>query len=121
VVALQNVPRRLVKVYSVSGNRRFFYPDPENLNGQSEDGNLSVVVQEDRLFNFDMVSPLRLMEVLNENVIGQDHAKKTLSVAVYTHHKRLLCNGIFTQDNVPDKEVIAEDLKDVKIEKSNIC
>jgi ATP-dependent Clp protease ATP-binding subunit ClpX len=95
-------------------------PDLPNSNGQCEDDNLSIVVQEDRLFNFNMVSPAKLMEVLNENVVGQDHAKKTLSVAVYNHYKRLLCDGIFAQDNTPHKEAISEDLKDVEIEKSNI-
>jgi ATP-dependent Clp protease ATP-binding subunit ClpX len=95
-------------------------PDLQNFSGQGEEGNLSVVVQEDRLFNFNMVSPSRLMEVLNENVVGQDHAKKTLSVAVYNHYKRLLCDGIFTQDGILHKEAVTEDLKDVEIEKSNI-
>jgi ATP-dependent Clp protease ATP-binding subunit ClpX len=95
-------------------------PDPQSFNGQSEEGNLSVVVQEDRLFNFNMVSPAKLMEVLNENVVGQDHAKKTLSVAVYNHYKRLLCDGVFTRDGIPHKEAVTEDLKDVEIEKSNI-
>ena len=33
--------------------------------------------------------PKELYEALNEYVIGQDLAKKTLSVAVYNHYKRL--------------------------------
>ncbi|MDJ0653535.1 MAG: ATP-dependent Clp protease ATP-binding subunit ClpX [Xanthomonadales bacterium] len=33
--------------------------------------------------------PREINEVLNEYVIGQDHAKKVLSVAVYNHYKRL--------------------------------
>ncbi|MDR2603273.1 MAG: ATP-dependent Clp protease ATP-binding subunit ClpX [Puniceicoccales bacterium] len=97
-----------------------FKPDLPNSNGQCENDNLSIVVQEDRLFNFNMVSPAKLMEVLNENVVGQDHAKKTLSVAVYNHYKRLLCDGIFTQGDTFPKEEVTDDLKDVEIEKSNI-
>ena len=33
--------------------------------------------------------PIEIYNVLNEHVIGQEHAKKTLSVAVYNHYKRL--------------------------------
>jgi ATP-dependent Clp protease ATP-binding subunit ClpX len=94
--------------------------DLSDSNGQSEEGDLSIVSREDKPFNFNMVSPVKLMEVLNENVVGQDHAKKTLSVAVYNHYKRLLCDGVFTKDSTPKKEAISEDLQDVEIEKSNI-
>ena len=34
--------------------------------------------------------PNELKAVLDQHVIGQDEAKKTLSVAVYNHYKRLL-------------------------------
>jgi len=34
-------------------------------------------------------TPRQLHDFLNEYVIGQDHAKKVLSVAVYNHYKRL--------------------------------
>lgn len=49
--------------------------------------------------------PIEIKEYLDEYVIGQDEAKKFLSVAVYNHYKRLM------QDNSKD---------DVEIEKSNI-
>ncbi|MCG3130995.1 MAG: ATP-dependent Clp protease ATP-binding subunit ClpX [Phycisphaerae bacterium] len=35
-------------------------------------------------------SPREIMTYLDEYVVGQDHAKKTLSVAVHNHYKRLL-------------------------------
>lgn len=35
-------------------------------------------------------TPRQLKEALDEHVIGQDHAKKVLSVAVHNHYKRLL-------------------------------
>ena len=35
------------------------------------------------------LTPKEIYEVLNEYIIGQEHAKKTLSVAVYNHYKRL--------------------------------
>ena len=34
-------------------------------------------------------SPKEIMEILNDYVIGQDEAKKSLSVAVYNHYKRV--------------------------------
>ena len=43
-------------------------------------------------------TPKELLDFLNEYVIGQDHAKKVLSVAVYNHYKRLqssyVSNGV---------------------------
>ncbi len=50
------------------------------------------------------LTPLRIKEHLDQYVIGQDEAKRTLSVAVYNHYKRL------NQDMVDD----------VEIEKSNL-
>lgn len=55
--------------------------------------------------NFELVKPIDLKKHLDEYVIGQDEAKKHLSVAVYNHYKRLM--------QVPSND-------DVKIEKSNI-
>ncbi len=37
-----------------------------------------------------LVTPIEINHILNEYVIGQDYAKKALSVAVYNHYKRLL-------------------------------
>jgi ATP-dependent Clp protease ATP-binding subunit ClpX len=34
-------------------------------------------------------TPRKLYEQLNQYVVGQDHAKKILSVAVYNHYKRI--------------------------------
>src|ERR1044071_5222833 len=50
-------------------------------------------------------SPREIMTQLNEYVIGQELAKRVLSVAVHSHYKRL---------------VAAEDDSDVEIDKSNI-
>ncbi len=53
----------------------------------------------------ELKKPKEIFDYLNQYVIGQDEAKKTLAVAVYNHYKRLL-----QQDNNDD----------VEIEKSNV-
>lgn len=52
-------------------------------------------------------TPKEIKSVLDEYVIGQDEAKKTLSVAVYNHYKR-----IYSEEEKDDDEV--------EIQKSNI-
>ncbi|WP_394018825.1 ATP-dependent Clp protease ATP-binding subunit ClpX [Anaerococcus cruorum] len=51
-------------------------------------------------------TPAEINDFLNEYVIGQDDAKKTLAVAVYNHYKRINANK--------------EDIDDVELNKSNI-
>lgn len=55
--------------------------------------------------NFKLIKPVDMKRHLDEFVIGQDEAKKVMSVAVYNHYKRLM------QKQTND---------DVVIEKSNI-
>ena len=55
---------------------------------------------------FRLLTPKELKEKLDEYVIGQDKAKKIISVAVYNHYKRL-----FRQAEIDD---------DTEIQKSNI-
>ena len=52
-----------------------------------------------------LLSPREIMTHLDEYVVGQEHAKRVLSVAVYNHYKRIQSN---------------EQLSDVELEKSNI-
>ncbi len=53
----------------------------------------------------DLPKPREIKEVLDQYVIGQEEAKKILSVAVYNHYKRIEHNNIG---------------KDVELQKSNI-
>lgn len=57
-------------------------------------------------FNKDDLKPREIFAFLNDYVIGQERAKRILSVAVYNHYKRI--NNLNEKDN------------DVEISKSNI-
>lgn len=51
----------------------------------------------------ELLKPKEIKTILDEYVIGQDHAKVTLSVAVYNHYKRAFSNDVsvdFAKSNV---------------------
>lgn len=54
----------------------------------------------------DIPKPTEILEILDEYVIGQKSAKKSLAVAVYNHYKRVNSNS---------------KIEDVELAKSNIC
>ncbi|MBO7708844.1 MAG: ATP-dependent Clp protease ATP-binding subunit ClpX [Lachnospiraceae bacterium] len=58
-------------------------------------------------FGINLLKPKEIKEFLDEYVIGQDDAKKTLSVAVYNHYKRIIQGKKIRQD-------------DIELQKSNI-
>ncbi|MBQ1546091.1 MAG: ATP-dependent Clp protease ATP-binding subunit ClpX [Clostridia bacterium] len=52
--------------------------------------------------DFNLIKPAQMKEYLDEYVVGQDEAKKTLCVAVYNHYKRLM-NARSSSDEIIDK------------------
>ena len=60
----------------------------------------------------EIPKPLEIREHLDSYVIGQEKAKKYLSVAVYNHYKRISFNSLPKKRN--------DSLSDVEIQKSNI-
>lgn len=66
--------------------------------------------------NFFMPSPKQLYNHLSDFVIGQEEAKKVLSVTVYNHFKRFLSNVYHATDDIKGYEKF----KDVTIDKSNM-
>ncbi len=65
---------------------------------------------------FRLIKPADIKKVLDDHVIGQDHAKKVLSVAVYNHYKRLN----YDAGSIRDAVTMPAEFNDVEVEKSNI-
>lgn len=68
---------------------------------------------------FKLIKPAEIRRSLDEYIIGQDYAKKVLSVAVYNHYKRLMAEAAVSKGGA-SKSDLPEEYKDVDIEKSNI-
>ena len=65
-----------------------------------------ILVEDDKIDTkqgFEIPKPSEIFSYLNDHIIGQDHAKKILSVSVYNHYKR-----------------VRNPSKDIEISKSNI-
>ncbi len=94
-----------------------------NLNdlfGQMQGQNKQQEKQEAPKFDMKEVpAPHRLKHKMDEYVVGQDHAKKVLAVAVYNHYKRLIEEErILEQDK--DQSRASDAHRPVEIEKSNV-
>lgn len=61
--------------------------------------------------NKHQLKPVDIYKILDEYVVGQNDAKKVISVAIYNHYKRIQFNSFLKKRNLKN---------DVEIEKSNI-
>ncbi len=83
--------------------------DEELFNIKSED---KEKVQENGFNLGGVPKPHELKAYLDEHIVGQDDAKKVLSVAVYNHYKRLAKTQTISGEFLPED--------DVEIQKSNV-
>jgi ATP-dependent Clp protease ATP-binding subunit ClpX len=66
-------------------------------------------------------SPRQIKEFLDQYVVGQQHAKKALSVAVHNHYKRLTTSGTEAPAAAPGEAAApTPPANDVEIDKSNV-
>ncbi len=70
--------------------------------------------------NLRVPKPMEIRRSLDQHVIGQDRAKKVLSVAVHNHYKRVLHNGAGMLGGTAATPSQMDSLNDVEIDKSNI-
>jgi ATP-dependent Clp protease ATP-binding subunit ClpX len=71
-----------------------------------QDEQRPAAVEKERLFEIPTPTPKEIYQALSEYVIGQEHARRVLSVAVYNHYKRI--------------QMQQEDDGAVELQKSNI-
>jgi len=63
-------------------------------------------VESGSLPNFKLIKPREIKKFLDEYVIGQDEAKKIISVAVYNHYKRLMQRKVDTEVTIEKSNII---------------
>ena len=61
----------------------------------------------------DIPKPDKIKRLLDDYVVGQEHAKRVISVAVYNHYKRV------ASESMPENS-FSDRLREVEIEKSNM-
>lgn len=69
---------------------------------------------------FNVLKPVQIKRELDLHCIGQEHAKKTLAVAVHNHYKRIQPAPILDEGEVAAPVTPALPHAEVEIEKSNI-
>lgn len=96
---LSDVELAFLKTFLESQEQLYIEEDEEIL---SEEEYMDLYGDDDDDFQTEVVlTPHQITDFLNQYVIGQDHAKKALSVAIYNHAKRLNDNtGLIRKSNI---------------------
>lgn len=66
---------------------------------------------------FNLLKPAEIKNRLDQYIVGQDYAKRTLAVAVYNHYKRILSENRNYESEFSELD---SQFADIQIEKSNI-
>ncbi len=69
---------------------------------------------------FQVPKPAEIKRQLDRRCVGQDHAKKTLAVAVHNHYKRIALEPADPVPGTQNAASLRDGVEDVEIEKSNI-
>ena len=69
-------------------------------------------------FHLNVPKPTEIRRQLDQYVVGQDQAKKTIAVAVHNHYKRIQQDASSSEKSA--NAIKLEEHRDVEIEKSNI-
>ncbi len=72
--------------------------EPKNFNDEE--------IQEEELKESNLKTPAQLKAILDDYVIGQNRAKKVLSVAVYNHYKRIFRNDLEDETEINKSNVL---------------
>lgn len=68
--------------------------------GDEVEDDFSAGYEEEITEGINLLKPMRIKELLDEYVVGQDEAKKVLAVSVYNHYKRILSEVNVSEDGV---------------------
>ena len=88
----------------IEGNEGFLCSDCSAIANEYFNANLKN--KKEAKYDIKVLPPKEIKSMLDQYVIGQDYAKKVLSVSVYNHYKRITQNK--------------DDKNDVELEKSNV-
>ena len=113
-----------------------FGSNQDSKNAENKDGAPDENTDEDKPLTLDDIpAPHQIKKLLDRDVVGQEYAKKVMSVAVYNHYKRVLSEeaALMEAEKHPKKKLSAKEqasmsyednpeafLDEVQIEKSNM-